>query len=183
MTDLQAIPLTTIKGQPATLADYAGQVLLIVNTASKCGLTPQYGPLEALHQKYHDRGFSVLGFPANDFGAQEPGTDEEIAEFCLSNFNIGFPMFAKIAVSGEERHPLYQALIDGQPQATERDSGFRDKLARYGIAPGAPSDVLWNFEKFLVGRDGKVVGRFTPDITPEDPLIVEAVEAELEKAA
>ena len=181
MTAIQDIPLTTIKGAPASLADYAGQVLLIVNTASKCGLTPQYAALEAAHEKYHAQGFSVLGFPANDFGAQEPGTDEEIAEFCLANFNIAFPMFAKIAVGGAERHPLYQALIDGQPMATERDSGFRDKLARYGIAPGAPGDVLWNFEKFLIGRDAKVAGRFTPDITPDDPLITEAIEAELAK--
>ncbi len=181
MTQIQDIPLTTIKGGQSSLAEYGGQVLLIVNTASKCGLTPQYAGLEQVHEKYHDRGFSVLGFPANDFGAQEPGTDDEIVEFCLSNFNIGFPMFSKVAVSGADRHPLYQALIDGQPAATERDSGFRDKLARYGIAPGAPSDVLWNFEKFLISRDGKVVGRFTPDITPDDPLITEAIEAELAK--
>ncbi len=181
MTAIQEIPLTTIKGGESTLGDYAGKVLLVVNTASKCGLTPQYAGLEAIHEKYSDQGFSVLGFPANDFGAQEPGTDEEIAEFCLANFNIGFPMFSKIAVGGEERHPLYQALIDGQPEATARDSGFREKLARYGIAPGAPSDVLWNFEKFLIGRDGTVAGRFTPDLTPDDPLIVGAIEAELAK--
>lgn len=181
MTALQEIPLKTIKGDQATLGDHAGEVLLIVNTASKCGLTPQYAGLEAVHEKYRDRGFSVLGFPANDFGAQEPGTNEEIAEFCLSNFNIAFPMFAKIAVSGEERHPLYQALIDAQPEATARDSAFREKLERYGIAPKAPGDVLWNFEKFLVSRDGKVVGRFTPDMTPDDTIITDAIEAELAK--
>jgi glutathione peroxidase len=181
MTAIQEIPLTTIKHESASLADYAGQVLLIVNTASKCGLTPQYAGLEATHEKYHDQGFSVLGFPANDFGAQEPGTDEEIAAFCLANFNIGFPMFAKIAVGGEDRHPLYQALIDARPRATERDSAFRDKLIRYGIAPGAPSDVLWNFEKFLISRAGEVVGRFTPDITPDDPLITDAIERELNR--
>jgi glutathione peroxidase len=181
MSEIQAIPLTTITGAPATLADYAGKVLLIVNTASKCGLTPQYAGLEAVHRTYRDRGFSVLGFPANDFSAQEPGTDEEIATFCLANFDIGFPMFAKIAVGGEDRHPLYQALIDARPKQTERDSAFRDKLTRYGIAPGQPGDVLWNFEKFLIDRQGQVVGRFTPDITPDDPLITEAIEAELAK--
>ena len=181
MADLQEIPIKTIKGESTNLGAYAGKVLLIVNTASKCGLTPQYAGLEAMHEKYRDRGFSVLGFPANDFGAQEPGTDDEIAEFCLSNFAIAFPMFSKIAVGGADRHPLYQALIDGKPEATARDTAFREKLARYGIAPGHPTDVLWNFEKFLVGRDGTVVNRFTPDMTPDDPLIVEAIEAELAK--
>ncbi|TVV75490.1 glutathione peroxidase [Sphingomonas solaris] len=181
MSAIRDIPLKTIRGGQTSLGDHAGTVLLIVNTASKCGLTPQYAALEATHEKYRDLGFSVLGFPANDFGAQEPGTDEEIAEFCLANFDIAFPMFAKIVATGADKHPLYAALTAARPEATAHDSAFRDKLERYGIPPKGPGEVLWNFEKFLVGRDGEVVGRFSPEMTPDDPVIVAAIEAELAK--
>lgn len=182
MTAITEIPLKTIAGQPASLADYRGKVLLIVNVASKCGLTPQYEGLESLYARYRDRGLVVLGFPANDFGAQEPGTNAEIADFCRSNFGVDFPMFEKIAVTGADRHPLYDALVAAQPAAREPDgSSFREKLANHGIKPGAPDDVLWNFEKFVVGRDGSVVGRFAPDTLPDDPALVAAIEAELAK--
>ncbi|MET0269675.1 MAG: glutathione peroxidase [Sphingomonas sp.] len=181
MSTIQDIPLKTIKGEDASLADHAGKVLLVVNTASKCGLTPQYAGLEATHAKYRDQGFSVLGFPANDLGAQEPGTDEEIVDFCLSNFNIGFPMFSKLVATGPDKHPLYAALTEARPEATERDSAFREKLERYGIQRKGPGEVFWNFEKFLISRDGEVVGRFTPDVTPDDPIITQAIEAELAK--
>jgi len=153
---LYDIPLTRIDGSTATLADYAGRVLLIVNVASKCGLTPQYDGLEALYARYKDRGLTVLGFPANDFAGQEPGSNEEIQAFCRATFGVDFPMFAKISVLGDQRHPLYELLAG-------------DK------------DVSWNFEKFLIGRDGKIAGRFEPKMVPEDPAIVTAVEAELAK--
>ncbi|MBU2671061.1 glutathione peroxidase [Actinoplanes bogorensis] len=154
MTAIQEIPLTTITGGSSTLGDYAGQVLLVVNVASKCGLTPQYEGLEKLHERLRDQGFSVLGFPANDFAGQEPGTDEEIAEFCSSTFGVQFPMFSKITVLGPERHALYDALAGDQ-------------------------DVQWNFEKFLISRTGEVVGRFAPSVTPDDPELTAAIEREL----
>ena len=181
MTAIQEIPLKTISGGDASLADHAGKVLLIVNVASKCGLTPQYTALEATYEKYREQGFEVLGFPANDFGAQEPGTESEIAEFCTTNFGVAFPMFSKIAVGGEERHALYEELIAVMPKALEKTPDFREKLEQYGVTRKSESDVLWNFEKFLVSRDGKVTGRFSPDITPDDPLIDDAIRAELAK--
>jgi glutathione peroxidase len=178
MSDLKSIPLTTIKGEPTTLADYAGKVLLVVNVASKCGLTPQYEALEKLHERYGARGFSVLGFPANDFGAQEPGTEAEIETFCSTSYGVTFPMFSKIEVTGENRHPLYDELIAQQPVATLKEgSDFKEKLLKYGIKPASESDVFWNFEKFLVNRDGAVVARFAPDTPPEDDIIIRAIEA------
>lgn len=178
-TALQDIPLKTITGGDASLADHGGAVLLVVNVASKCGLTPQYTALEAVHAKYRDRGFAVLGFPANDFGAQVPGSDDEIAKFCSTNFGVDFPMFSKIAVNGEERHPLYAELIQAWPEAQSSDDGFREKLERYGFSQKDPTDVLWNFEKFLIARDGSVVGRFTPETAPDGPEITAAIEREL----
>jgi len=181
MAAIQDIPLKTITGGDAKLADHAGKVLLVVNVASKCGLTPQYAGLEAAYEKYRDQGFAVLGFPANDFGAQEPGTNDEIAEFCSGSFGVDFPMFAKIAVNGTDRHPLYQQLIEAAPEAMASGDGFEEKLGRYGFKREHPSDILWNFEKFLIGRDGSVVGRFTPEMTPDGPEIGAAIERELAK--
>ncbi|MFP5513590.1 glutathione peroxidase [Azospirillum oryzae] len=182
-TPLQDIPLTRITGESATLADHKDSVLLIVNVASKCGLTPQYAALEALHERYRDRGFAVLGFPANDFGAQEPGTNAEIEQFCRTNFSVDFPMFAKVAVTGEEQHPLYRALIAAHPTAISKpESGFRQKLEGYGIKTNPEPGILWNFEKFLIARDGTVAGRFAPDVTPDDTLVITAIETELAKA-
>jgi glutathione peroxidase len=179
---LYQIPVLRIDGTTTRLADYRGKVLLIVNVASACGLTPQYAGLEAAYRKYHGKGLEVLGFPCNDFGAQEPGTPEQIRQFCQSKFDVSFPLFQKVVINAGERHPLYQALIEAQPKAQARPgSDFRAKLEGYGIKPKNDSDVLWNFEKFLISRDGKVVGRFTPDTTPDEPTLVAAIEAELAK--
>ena len=182
MTQLQEIPLRRIDGSPATLEEFAGKVLLIVNVASKCGLTPQYEGLEALYKKYQARGLVVLGFPANDFGAQEPGSNQEIVEFCQTRFAVDFPLFEKIAVKGEAQHPLYRELIAQRPEARSNAGGsLGAKLAEHGLSPKQPSDVMWNFEKFLVDRQGNVADRFAPDVTPEQPELVRAIEAELAK--
>jgi glutathione peroxidase len=176
---IQDIELKTIAGAPARLADYAGQVLLVVNVASKCGLTPQYEGLEALYETYREQGFAVLGFPANDFAGQEPGSDAEIAEFCTTNFGVAFPMFGKIAVTGPDAHPLYRALTAAMPETTNDSTTMRDRLAGHGLSPNPAPDVLWNFEKFLIGRDGEVVARFAPDTDPRDPALTVAIEREL----
>jgi len=179
-TSLYEIPLRRIDGTPATLGDFRGKVLLVVNVASKCGLTPQYEGLEKLYESRRERGLEVLGFPANEFGAQEPGTNEEILQFCTSNYGVRFPMFEKIVVKGEGIHPLYRALVEAQPAADFLgDDSFRAKLEAYGIRQENPSDVLWNFEKFLVGRDGRVIGRFAPSVTPDHPGLLRAIDAAL----
>jgi len=178
-TELESISLRTIDGKPATLGDYAGKVRLVVNVASKCGLTPQYEGLEALYRKYKDRGFEVLAFPANEFGGQEPGTEEEIKSFCSTSYDVSFPMFGKIVVKGDGQHPLYAMLTSAKPEARSLPgSDFRAKLAGYGVTPG-PSEVLWNFEKFLVDREGNVIDRFAPDVAPNADLLVSAVERAL----
>lgn len=153
----------SIDGQDVDLSKFKGEVLLIVNVASKCGLTPQYEQLEAVYTKYKGKGFEVLGFPANEFGAQEPGTDAEIKTFCSSKFDVDFPMFSKIVVKGDGIHPLYAYLtsVDTQPKKS--------------------GDISWNFEKFLVDREGNVVKRFAPPTKPDAPEVIEAIEAELAK--
>ena len=177
---LTQIPLKRIDGSEAALNDYQGKVLLIVNVASQCGLTPQYTGLEKIYEQYHERGFEVLGFPANEFGAQEPGSNEEIQNFCQKNYGVKFSMFEKIVVKGEGIHPLYQALTQSQPQAEDfGDQSFAENLAKYGIKQDQPGAVLWNFEKFLLGRDGSVIGRFAPGVSPEDPKLIAAIEAAL----
>jgi len=180
-TAIQSIPLSTISGGSASLRDYSGKVLLVVNVASKCGLTPQYDALEKLYREYRERGLVVLGFPANDFGGQEPGTDEEIAQFCTTNFSVDFPMFSKIAVTGAETHPLYKELTGSDVPVTGDADGFRAKLEGYGIAPNPAPSILWNFEKFVIGRDGEVAARFSPDTAPDDPRLIAAIERELAK--
>lgn len=150
MTTVYEFTATTIDGKPKTLADFKGQVLLVVNTASQCGFTPQYKGLETLYETYKDKGFAVLGFPSNQFGAQEPGPDDQIAQFCEMNFGVSFPLFSKIDVNGAKAHPLYQWL-------TSEKKGF---LGTEGIK--------WNFTKFLIGRDGKVIARYGPTTKPED---------------
>ncbi len=178
------IPVRSIDGAQTSLAPYAGKVLLIVNVASACGFTPQYEGLEALFESERERGLVVLGFPSNDFGAQEPGSNAEIADFCSTKFHVQFPMFEKIGINGGERHALYAALIAAQPHAHEPQSAaFREQMAKYGIRPSAESDVMWNFEKFLVGRDGTVVGRYTSNVTPDDPELRAAIDRELAKPA
>jgi glutathione peroxidase len=178
-TTIQDIPLKTITGADASLGDHAGKVVLVVNVASKCGLTPQYEGLEALYAQYRDQGLVVAGFPANDFGAQEPGSNEEIADFCTTNFGVDFPMYAKIKVTGEDKHPLYAALTSAAPKASGDPDAFRERLKGYGMTPNPEPEVLWNFEKFLIGKDGEVVGRFAPTTDASNPELVGAVEAAL----
>ncbi|PQV49199.1 glutathione peroxidase [Paraburkholderia sp. BL21I4N1] len=175
---LYDVPVTSIDGTPQTLKQFQGKVLLVVNVASKCGLTPQYEALEKLYEDRRGDGLKVLGFPANNFKGQEPGSDEEIQNFCTSTYDVKFPLFSKISVVGTDQHPLYQTLTATQPDATG-EGPFRERLKGYGIEPNAAPDVLWNFEKFLVSRDGRVVGRFSPDVTADDPRLVAAIEAEL----
>ncbi len=181
MSSLYGIPVKRISGEPATLGDCRGKVLLVVNVASKCGLTPQYEGLEKLYQARQAQGLEVLGFPANNFKGQEPGTEEEILSFCTTTYDVHFPLFSKISVKGADRHPLYDALTTAQPSATG-EGPFRERLKGYGIDGGAPDEVLWNFEKFLVNRRGEVVARFSPDVTANDPRLLAAVDAELSRS-
>ena len=155
--------MKSLKGKEVDLSKYKGKVVLIVNTASQCGLTPQYEGLEALHEKFAGQGLAVLGFPANEFGKQEPGSNEEIAEFCKDNYGVKFDMFSKVVVKGEGQCPLYQFLT-----SKETDPHFA-------------GDITWNFEKFLIDRDGKIVARFAPKIEPESDEVVSKIEQELKK--
>jgi glutathione peroxidase len=155
------IAVKTLGGQDASLGDLAGNTLLVVNVASKCGLTPQYAGLQRLHEQYRDRGFAVVGFPCNQFGGQEPGSPDEIQEFCSVNYGVSFPMFEKIDVNGPDRHPLYT------------------ELTAVPDAAGEAGDIQWNFEKFLVGPDGTIIARFRPLTDPEDPALVSFIEASL----
>ena len=153
---------TTVKdidGKEASLKPYNGKVLLIVNVASHCGFTPQYKQLEAVYEKYKDKGFVVLGFPCNQFGQQEPGTNEEIKQFCSSKFSVTFPLFDKIEVNGPNRHPLYASLAG-------KDSPY-------------PGDIKWNFSKFLISRDGKILKRFESNVVPDSPQVTQAIESAL----
>ena len=150
-----------IDGNDVKLDAYRGKVALIVNTASKCGLTPQYEGLQKIYDKYRDQGFVVLGFPANNFMGQEPGTEQEIKEFCDLNYKVTFPMFSKISVKGDDQHPLYTYLTNEKTN------------------PGMDGDITWNFEKFLADREGNIIARFSPKVTPEDPVVVSAIERAL----
>ena len=177
------IPVKKISGDDASLAEFKGHVLLVVNVASKCGLTKQYDGLEKLYKQYKDKGLVVVGFPANDFKAQEPGTDAEIQSFCTANFGVEFPLFSKITVVGAEKNPLYAALIAAQPVATSlSEVPFGEFLKGHGIVPNEAPEVLWNFEKFIVSRSGEVVGRFAPNTDPDAPALIAALEAELAKS-
>ena len=148
--------MTRLNGQEEDLSAYKGKVVMVVNTASKCGLTPQYKGLQAIYDQYRDKGFEILGFPANDFMGQEPGTDEDIAEFCEMNYGVSFPMFSKISVKGDEMHPLYQEITT--------------------MPEPIGGEVLWNFQKYLLDREGNVVKKFGPRTTPEDPEVTTAIE-------
>ncbi len=158
-SNLYDVPLKDIDGKDTSLKAYSGKVLLVVNVASKCGNTPQYAGLEVLQQKFKDKGFTVLGFPCNDFGAQEPGSNADIKEFCSKTYAVTFPMFDKLHVKGAEQHPLYKEL-------SGKDSPF-------------PGDVKWNFGKFLIGRDGKIIKRFEPGLKPDNKQVSDAIEAAL----
>lgn len=183
MSALLDIPLTTIDGGEESLADYKGQVVLVVNVASQCGLTPQYDGLEKIYQTYRAQGFAVLGFPCNDFGAQEPGTNADIYRFCQATYGVHFPLFSKVSINRGERHPLYAALIEARPEAQKTATEeLRGKLSEHGLLPKNETDVMWNFEKFLIGRDGQVIGRFAPDITVDDPALRGAIESALAAA-
>jgi len=155
------IPVKTLAGQDSSLGSQSGKTLLVVNVASQCGLTPQYTALEKLHEQFASRGFAVVGFPCNQFGGQEPGTAEEIAEFCSTSYGVTFPMFEKIEVNGPGRHPIY-GVLTAVPDAS-----------------GKAGDVMWNFEKFLIRPDGTVTARFRPRTTPDSPEVLAAVEANL----
>ncbi|SDG56140.1 glutathione peroxidase [Pseudomonas abietaniphila] len=175
---LYDIPLKQIDGTPGNLGQYKGKVLLVVNVASKCGLTPQYEGLESLYENKRGEGLEVLGFPANNFKEQEPGSDSEIQSFCSTTYNVQFPLFSKISVVGAGKHPLYSELTSAQPSATG-DGPFRERLKGYGIESGDPQEVLWNFEKFLIGRGGEVIGRFAPDVAADDPRLMAAIDQAL----
>jgi glutathione peroxidase len=154
-------PLHSLAGDPASLGDFRGKAMLVVNVASKCGLTPQYEGLERLQKTYGDKGFTVVGFPCNQFGAQEPGTSDEIATFCSATYGVTFPMFEKVEVNGDNRHPVYE------------------ELTAVPDADGEAGDIQWNFEKFLVSPDGEIVQRFRPMVDPEAPEVTDAIEANL----
>ena len=156
---VHGIAVKDIDGKDTTLGAYKGKVVLIVNVASKCGLTPQYKGLESIYEKYKDKGFTVLGFPCNQFRGQEPGSNEQIKQFCSEKYNVSFPLFDKIDVNGPKRHPLYVALAG-------KDSPF-------------PGDIRWNFGKFLIGRDGTIIKRFEPTTAPDSPDVTAAIEAAL----
>jgi glutathione peroxidase len=174
------IPVRTLAGADSSLAQFKGKVLMVVNVASKCGLTPQYEGLEKLYKHFRDQGFVIAGFPSNDFAGQEPGASEEIQAFCTTKFGVDFPMFEKIPVVGPHKHPLYAALIAAQPRAISTgESPFAEALKKYGIQPNPEPEILWNFEKFLIGRDGGVAARFAPDTGPFDPRLTEAIAAEI----
>ncbi|HEY2563248.1 MAG TPA: glutathione peroxidase [Acidimicrobiales bacterium] len=161
MTTIYEPTIHTLSGGDASLSDFEGKALLLVNVASKCGLTPQYEGLERLQRTYGDRGFSVLGFPCNQFAGQEPGTSDEIAEFCSATYGVSFPLFEKIDVNGSGRHPIY------------------DQLTAVPDTEGEAGDVQWNFEKFLVSPEGEIVKRFRPTVDPEAPEVTDAIEASL----
>ncbi len=178
MSTLGEIEFTKMDGSTGKLSDHVGEVVLVVNVASQCGLTPQYEALQRLYSERADDGFTVLGFPANDFAGQEPGSDAEIAEFCSTQYSVTFPVMSKISVVGEDQHPLYTELTRQAPTA-EGKAAFRENLRGHGLTPTEDPDVLWNFEKFLIGKEGNIVERFAPGVTPDDPTLVAAVEAEL----
>ena len=157
MSEFHTLQLTDLEGNECALSDYAGKALLLVNVASHCGKTRQYKGLEELHQRYQEQGFSVMGFPCNQFGQQEPGTAQEIRQFCDLNYGVTFPLFAKLEVSGVDQHPLYGLLT--------------------GPTAAFPGKITWNFEKFLVNQEGEVQQRFAPKITPSDPELIQALEA------
>ena len=162
-TSIYDFTMKSIDGQPVSLKSYSGKVVLLVNVASKCGFTPQYAGLEALYEKYKDRGFVIVGVPANNFGSQEPGTNEEIKKFCSNKYNVSFPMMSKVSVLGDDQTPLYRFLTDKSEN------------------PQVGGDIKWNFTKFLFDRNGKPVARFEPNVTPDSPEVQAGIESALGK--
>ncbi len=180
MTDILSIPVKRTDGGETTLGQYKGQVMLVVNVASKCGLTKQYEGLEKLYEDKREKGFVIAAFPANDFKGQEPGTDAEIVEFCQLTYDVKFPIFSKISVKGEDKHPLYKALT-GSGVSTTGDGPMKERLRGHGMQVAEDGEIIWNFEKFLIGRDGKIAARFAPDVTAEDSRLIAALDRELAK--
>ena len=177
MKTLYDLNVKTIDGQSSSLSRFRGNVMLVVNVASQCGLTPQYEQLQSLYHKYQPHGLEVLGFPCNQFAGQEPGSNEEIRAFCSLNYDVTFPMLVKVDVNGTSRHPLYRYLVAHQPvRESLPDGQLKPNLLQAGLLPEEETDVLWNFEKFLVDREGRAVARFSPDISADHPILVEAVE-------
>jgi glutathione peroxidase len=181
MTEIQHVPFKRMDGTTATLGDYAGKVLLVVNTASKCGLTVQYEGLEALYRARKDQGFEILGFPANDFKQQEPGSDADIASFCQLTYDVTFPLFSKISVKGAEAHPLYRLLTTSRPESTGAEA-YLKRMIELGNGPERPEDVLWNFEKFLISRHGEIIGRYSPNMKPDDAVLTGDIDKALAEA-
>ena len=178
--DIYSVPVTRIDGSVTSLGEYRGKVLLIVNVASKCGLTPQYDALEKTYQRFRDAGFEILAFPSNDFAGQEPGSNEEIQQFCRGNFAVDFPMFSKITIVGPSKHPLYAALTEAAPESEGAGkAGMVEGLIKFGVKPNPEPEVLWNFEKFLVGRNGAVMARFSPDTLPDADVVIHRIEQAL----
>ncbi len=179
--EIYQIPVKTIDGKETNLGEYQGKVLLVVNVASKCGLTPQYEGLQKLYSQYRSQGLEILGFPANNFMGQEPGTEDEIRDFCSTNYNVEFPLFSKISVKGDDRHELYKYLTEIKPETDVNDGGLEENLKGYGHQRSAPGEILWNFEKFLIGKNGEIAARFAPDVTAGDERLLAKVEEELRK--
>ena len=175
-TELYNIPLKSIDGVDTNIGAYEGKVLLIVNVASKCGLTPQYEGLQKLYSEKKDKGFEILAFPANNYLGQEPGSEDEIKDFCSTNYSVSFPMFSKLSTKGDDQHPLYKYLTETKPETDVNDGGLEERLKGYQQFRSSPSEVLWNFEKFLVDRSGKVVARFAPDVAPDDARLLAKID-------
>lgn len=174
---LKDIQFSNAQGEEKTLKDYTAKAYLVVNVASKCGLTPHYEGLQKIYSEYHGKGLEILAFPSNDFLGQEPGSDEEIQSFCQTNFNVTFPVNKKITVKGSDKHPFYAALLDSNVSAQKKEgSKFEDLLRDKGLLKGEENQIHWNFEKFLLNDKGEVVARFFPDVEATDKLITDKIE-------
>ncbi|RDL43103.1 glutathione peroxidase [Marinomonas piezotolerans] len=178
MADIYDISVMDIDGNQTTLEPFCDKVLMVVNVASKCGLTPQYEGLQDLYEHTKDLGFEILAFPANDFAGQEPGTDEEIKSFCSTEYNVTFPMFSKIQVTGPDKHPLYHYLTEQAPVAVNREE-MEDNLKKHDVIPTDAPEVVWNFEKFIISRSGQVIGRFAPHTPLDDKNLVSSIRVAL----
>ena len=178
---MSATQFTSINGKPLDLTALGAKAILVVNTASKCGFTPQYKGLQALYEDKKDEGLVIVGVPSNDFGSQEPGTEEEVKTFCEINYGVTFPLFAKADVTGAAKQPLYAALTAAMPDKEGPAAEFRERLKGYGMTPTEDPEVLWNFEKFLIGKDGQVAARFAPGTEPSDPALLKAIDKALAK--
>lgn len=181
MSGVLNIPVKLADGRETSLNEFKGKVMLVVNVASKCGLTKQYEGLEKLYEDKRDAGFVITAFPANNFKGQEPGTDEEIVEFCTSTYDVKFPIFSKISVKGDDKHPLYQELT-GSGLPVTGEGPMKERLRGFNIPVEDDEEILWNFEKFLIGRNGEIIARFAPDVTADDSRLLTVIDRELAKS-